>query len=131
MPRRAIRHSVPASVVLVAALTASVCAAAALDGPGPLAAVTWPASTALLVGEVVTGGATASDEYLELYNAGPEAVDLAGLEVAYVTSSGSTITRKQSWSASLLLAPGAHLLLANASGIYAAIADGTYSGGFA
>ena len=36
----------------------------------PAAAVGWPVSTALLVAEVVTGGASASDEYVEIVNAG-------------------------------------------------------------
>ena len=91
----------------------------------------WPPSSGLLVAEVVTGGASASDEYVELTNASATSVDLAGLEVAYVTSSGSTVTRKASWSTPLALEPGRHLLVANASGIYAASADATYTGGFA
>ena len=43
------------------------------------AAVTWPPSTGLVVLEVVTGGASASDEWIEIANAGPSAVDLAGM----------------------------------------------------
>ena len=58
-------------------------------------------------------------------------VDLAGLEVAYVTSSGATVTRKVAWTASLLVEPGRRVLLANALGVYAAAADATYSGGLA
>ena len=104
----------------------------ARHGPmDPAAAVTWPPSASLLVAEVVTGGVSASDEYVELTNAGSSAVDLAGLEVAYATSSGSTVTRKAAWTASLVLQPGAHLLVANALGIYAVAADATYSGGLA
>src|SRR5436190_2146901 len=61
---------------------------------GSVAAVGWPPSSGLLVAEVVTGGASASDEYVEIANAGPSPLDLAGLEVAYVTSSGATVTRK-------------------------------------
>ncbi len=115
-------------------LAASVAIAA--SGPAgstvaePAAAVTWPVST-LLLSEVQTGGASASDEFVELMNGAAAAIDLAGLEVAYVTSSGGTVTRKASWSASRVLTPGQHLLIANASGIYATIADATYSGGFA
>ena len=59
------------------------------------AAVGWPTST-LLLSEVVTGGASASDEFIELVNAGAATVDLAGLEVVYVTSSGSTVTPRRS-----------------------------------
>ncbi|HET7726876.1 MAG TPA: lamin tail domain-containing protein [Candidatus Limnocylindrales bacterium] len=102
----------------------------ALPEPAAAATVTWSPST-LLIAEVVTGGATASDEYVELTNAGGDPVDLMGLELAYVTSSGSTVTRKAVWSATTLLAPGAHLLIANASGVHAASADATYTGGFA
>ena len=100
------------------------------DGPAVLAAVAWPPSS-LVVSEVETGGATASDEFAELANTGTLAVDLNGLEVVYVTASGSTVTRKAAWSSSLVLEPGRHLLLANAAGIHAPIADATYSGGFA
>ena len=41
------------------------------------------------------------------------------------------MTRKASWSTATILEPGRHLLVANAAGIHAAIADATYSGGFA
>ena len=93
------------------------------------AAVAWPPST-LLVSELQTGGASASDEFAELTNVGPTAVDLNGLEVVYVTSTGGTITRKASWATSTVLAPGRHLLIANSLGIFASGADATYSGGF-
>ena len=59
---------------------------------------TWPPSAGLLVGEVVTGGATGSDEYVELYNAGDAPVSLAGLELAYASASGKTVTRKHTWT---------------------------------
>ncbi|HEY3523662.1 MAG TPA: lamin tail domain-containing protein, partial [Candidatus Limnocylindrales bacterium] len=96
------------------------------------AAVSWPVSSSLLVAEVVTGGpASASDEYVELTNASSTDVDLAGLEVVYVTSSGGTVTRKASWAVPTLLAPGRHVLIANAAGAFATLADATYTGGFA
>jgi uncharacterized protein YdeI (BOF family) len=97
----------------------------------PAAAVTWPPSAGLLIAEVVTGGASASDEYVEITNAGGVPADLAGVELAYVTSSGSTVTRKATWSELTQLATGQHLLVANALGAYASTADATYSGGFA
>ncbi len=68
---------------------------------------------------------------MELVNAGPVAMDLAGLEVAYATSSGATVTRKAAWTVPLVVAPGRHVLLANALGIHAGGADATYSGGLA
>jgi hypothetical protein len=99
-------------------------------GPGSPVVVSWPPST-LLVSEVMTGGSSASDEFVELTNAGPVAVDLAGLEIVYVTASGSTVTRKGSWAESVALEPGRHVLLANALGVHAPWADATYSGGLA
>jgi hypothetical protein len=97
----------------------------------PAAAVAWPPSAGALIAEVVTGGASSSDEYVEITNAGAEPADLAGMELAYITSSGSSVTRKATWSLLTLLATGQHLLVANALGAYAATADATYSGGLA
>jgi hypothetical protein len=56
----------------------------------PAAVVGWPVSTGLLVAEVVTGGASASDEFIEVTNAGPVQLDLADHEIVYVTASGAT-----------------------------------------
>jgi hypothetical protein len=99
------------------------------DGQLPVAAVGWPPSAGLLVGEVVTRGAGASDQYVEIYNAAPVALSLAELELVYVTASGATVTRKQAWS-DMALGPGGHLLIANSAGAYAGTADGLFSGGF-
>ena len=92
--------------------------------------VVWPVST-LVVSEVQTGGASASDEFVEIANQGPGPVDLIGLEVVYSTATGGTVTRKATWAASLLLEPGRRVLLANTSGVHATTADIGYSGGFA
>ncbi|HEY5520005.1 MAG TPA: lamin tail domain-containing protein, partial [Candidatus Limnocylindrales bacterium] len=94
----------------------------------PLAAVSWPPSTGLLVSELVTGGSSASDEFIELYNASAATLDLGGLELVYVTSTGGTVTKKQSWTA-LAVPAHHHVLIANSSGAWAAGADGLYSGG--
>ena len=75
-------------------------------------------------------GATGSDEYVELYNAGDGPVELGGLELVYVTASGGTATRKHAWS-DRRMPPGGRVLLANADGTFASIADHTYTGGFA
>ena len=115
-------------VVSLAALRPTASPGRAIAAPA--AAVAWPTST-LIVSEVQTGGASASDEFAEISNAGAVAVDLTGLELAYVTSTGSTVTRKASWTTATILEPGRHLLVANVSGIHAPIADATYSGGFA
>src|SRR4051812_41317695 len=96
----------------------------------PLAAVGWPPSTGLLVSEVVTGGTSASDEFIEIYNASSSTLDLANLELVYATSTGTTVTRKQTWT-SLLVPAHRHVLIANSSGRWASAADGVYSGGLA
>ncbi|MEA2632362.1 MAG: uncharacterized protein QOE66_2581, partial [Chloroflexota bacterium] len=123
---RARRAGITALVVLMMAT------ALADPGGGPrlAASVAWPPST-LVVSEVQTGGASASDEFVELANQGPVPVDLAALEVVYATSSGTTVTRKITWVNPTVLGAGKRILLANASGVYAAVADSTYSGGFA
>ncbi len=132
------RRAAAAALVLALSLAALAVGAqpdprlgSTLEPPGPLAAVTWPPSSGVLLAEVVTGGASASDEYVELTNASTVAVDLGGLELVYATSSGSTVTRKATWASPRPLAPGQHLLVANASGAFAALADATYSGGLA
>jgi uncharacterized protein YdeI (BOF family) len=125
------RRVAPFAALVVALSLAGAAFAAAVDpGPATLGAVTWPPST-LLVSEVQTGGGSASDEFAEITNVGPAPVDLAGLELVYVTSSGGTVTRKASWAASTVLDVGRHLFVANVSGVYAGLADATYSGGFA
>ena len=64
--------------------------------PALAAAVAWPVST-LVVSEFQTGGASASDEFVEIANQGPAPVDIVGLELVYATASGSTVTRKAAW----------------------------------
>ncbi|MFI5258906.1 MAG: lamin tail domain-containing protein [Candidatus Limnocylindrales bacterium] len=115
--------------LLVSLLVASATIAATMPPGLAAAATTWPPSAGLVLAEFMTGGASASDEYVEIADAGVTAADLGGCELVYVTASGSTVTRKALFSTSLLLAPGQHLLVANATGIYGPIADQTYSGG--
>ena len=126
---RARRAALTALIVVVMIGTAG-----GSDAPGGVsalaAAVGWPTSS-LVVSEVQTGGASASDEFIEIANQGSAPTDLLGVEVVYATSSGLTVTRKASWGSSRMLEPGQRLLLANASGIFAAVADATYSGGTA
>ncbi|MFI5225112.1 MAG: lamin tail domain-containing protein [Candidatus Limnocylindrales bacterium] len=122
-----------ACLIFVLGIAGSAVAGARAPSDGAIAraaAVGWPVSS-LLIGEIATGGASASDEYVEVVNGGSSSVDLAGLEVVYATSSGSTVTRKATWSTPRPLAPGQHLLIANSSGVFAGMADATYSGGFA
>ncbi len=86
----------------------------------------------LVISEVVTGGASASDELIELHNPTTVSLPLEGLEVIYVTSTGATVTRRVAWAlGAAYVPPGGHVLIANASGIYASIADATYTSGMA
>lgn len=128
-----VRRAADVALALVVALCLSSLPAAAIP-LGPRAAlaasVAWPVST-LVVSEVQMGGSSASDEFVEIANQGGAPVDLIGLEVVYATSSGSTVTRKATWSVSTVLAPGRRFLLVNSVGAYVAMGDATYTGGFA
>ncbi|MGA3030085.1 MAG: lamin tail domain-containing protein [Candidatus Limnocylindrales bacterium] len=117
--------------LLVSLLLATATIAATMPPGLPTATTSWPPSDGLVLAEVMTGGASASDEYVEIANSGTAAVDLGSCELVYVTASGSTVTRKALFSAPLPLAPGQHLLVANATGIYGPLADATYSSGLA
>ena len=128
---RARAAAAAALFAILALSTVALAAVAPRSSAGTtLADVTWPPAT-LLVSELQTGGASASDEFVEITNAGSVEVDLAGLEVVYVTSTGGTVTRKATWTTTTTLSSGRHLLIANGSGSYASIADAVYSGGFA
>jgi hypothetical protein len=108
----------------------------ALGGPsgalGAIAAhsVAWPPSRDLVIGEIVTGGERASDEYVEIYNGGSVPADLGGLELVYSTASGASVTRKATWT-SAVLEPGRHELVANRDGAFGGLADDVYAGGLA
>ena len=85
----------------------------------------------LVISELLAGGVSASDEFVELYNPSDGALPLDGVELIYVTASGATITRKASWASGAVIDPGEHLLVANEAGIFAGVADATYAGGLA
>ncbi|HYI66622.1 MAG TPA: hypothetical protein VEW95_06860 [Candidatus Limnocylindrales bacterium] len=86
----------------------------------------------LVVSEVVTGGASASDELIELYNPSSASLPLEGLELIYVTATGATVSRRAAWSLGAAeMPPGGHLLVANELGIFAPIADALYASGMA
>ena len=124
-----VRRAADVALVLVVVLCLSSLPAAAI----PIvraATVPWAVST-LVVSEVQTGGSSASDEFVEIANQGAGPVDLIGLEVVYATSTGSTVTRKATWGASTVLAPGRRFLIANSIGSFVGLGDSTYTGGFA
>ena len=80
----------------------------------------------------MTGGASASDELIEIYNPTAAALPLEGLELVYVTASGATISRRAAWELGApSVEPGRHLLVANELGVYAGIADARYASGMA
>lgn len=91
-----------------------------------------PAVDHLVVSEVVTGGASASDELIELYNPTAAALPLEGLEVVYVSATGATVSRRTAWALGApSVPPAGHVLIANTGGMFAAIADATYASGMA
>ena len=97
-------------------------------GAAPATAGDWPPSEGLLVGEVVTGGDRGADEYIELFNVSASPSPLGGLELVYVSASGKSVTRKQTFDSGQVGA-GGRVLLANVDGAFAGLADHTYSGG--
>lgn len=105
--------------------------AAAYPDPGPAASAAAPDH--LVISELLTGAASASDEFVEIFN--PTLGDLAldGLELVYVTAGGSSLTRKVGWptTGAAVVPPGRHLLVSNQAGTYASIADQLYAGGLA
>ena len=114
-------------VLLLCAAISDVARAAPIAGDQGSSATTGH----LVISEVMTGGASASDEFVELYNPDTAALPLDGLELIYVTASGATITRKATWGAGTVLGAAAHVLVANEAGVFAGVADATYAGGLA
>src|SRR4051794_22658025 len=108
---------------MAALIVVVLVAASGWPGVAPVLAgvVPWPASP-LVISEIQTGGASRSDEFGEVANQGQARVDMAGREVGYATSSGSAVTRKATWSSSRAPESGRRVLLANAAGLYAAVA---------
>ncbi|MDQ3879803.1 MAG: hypothetical protein M3295_01775, partial [Chloroflexota bacterium] len=113
-------RAVGRAIILIAAVAAS------LIGRAP-PRVAADAST-IVISELVTGGASANDELVELYNPLDVTASLSGLELVYVTASGSSVVRRAAW-ADGAIRPHGHYLIANDSGIYQTIADALYTSG--
>ena len=128
---RARRAGLPALIVLVILLIGLVPGRNHAETTGYLSPMSAGQCRPWSSPEVQTGGTSASDEFVEVANQGVAAVDIGGLELVYVTSTGGTITRKATWTSPTLLEPGRRVLAANSAGIYAGIADSSYSGGLA
>ena len=126
------RFAVSAALIAVLAIGTLGSPIAGVGGAVSVAAAvpSWPTST-LVISEIQTGGASASDEFVEIANQGAAGIDLVGLEVVYATSSGSTVTRKATWAATTVLEPGRRFLIANGAGVVGTAADAVYTGGFA
>ena len=135
VPRSAVRRPAAAIIsLLVLLLVIGRTAAFPLATEPGAAGLSAPALPTghLVVSEVMTGGASASDEFIELYNPTSGALPLEGLEVVYVTASGATVTRKAAWAAGSSSMPaGSHLLIANDAGVFLPLADLTYANGLA
>jgi len=86
----------------------------------------------IVVSELVTGGTSANDELIELYNPSVVALPLEGLELVYVSATGATVSRRAAWDLGAPeMAPGSHVLVANELGTFASIADAVYASGMA
>lgn len=135
-PSRPVVRRLATTLIALAVLALAIDRAIAIpltgDEGSPPGLVGAVATDHLVVSEVMTGGASASDEFIELYNPTAAALALDGLEVVYVTSTGATVTRKAAWASGVsTVAAGGHVLVANEAGIFAGLADVTYAGGLA
>jgi hypothetical protein len=120
------------SILVLGLATGQAVALPLADEVGGSAAPLAGVGSHLVISEVMTGGASASDELIELYNPSSAELPLEGLEVVYVTASGATVTRKASWATGAVgVPPGAHVLIANEAGILGALADVAYANGLA
>jgi hypothetical protein len=131
------------SQMLALGVLVSLGAMAALGPPRASGWTLWAADKApaaaveatvdhLVVSEVMTGGTSASDEFIELYNPTAADLPLEGLEIIYASASGATVTRKATWAVGEPTLPaGGHVLVANDAGAFAAVADATYANGLA
>ena len=100
--------------------------------PGPIARGAGQPPAHLVVSEIVTGGASASDELIEIHNPTSAPLPLEGLEVVYASASGATVSRRAAWELGAPSVPaGGHVLIANQDGLFAPIADATYASGIA
>ena len=103
---------------------------ALLATPAPVRGAT-SGRAALMFTEVLTGAASASDEYVQIESTGEDVTPLSDIELIYRSASGLTTRRLVSLAALPPLAAGGRLLLANAAGSAAGQALLTWSDGIA
>jgi Lamin Tail Domain/Collagen triple helix repeat (20 copies) len=90
-----------------------------------------PAS-AVRVNEVMTGmTGAAANEFVELVNAGSEAVDVGGYRVVYRSAAGTSDTLLGALPAGTILAPGGHYLLGGSAYAGPVAADQSFGTGLA
>ena len=115
------------ATLLVAVITSTL---ALLATPIPVRAATSERAQLMLT-EILTGAASASDEYVQIEATGAGDTPLSDVELMYRSASGLTTRRLVSLAAQLPLAAGERLLLANAVGSAAGQARLTWSEGIA
>ena len=82
------------------------------------------------INEVQTGGTTALDEFIELYNTCPDrAFDLTGYALVYRSATGTTDSPRVSFTSGGFTAGKPYFVCANSG--YAGTADATYTDGLA
>ena len=70
----------------------------------------------LVISQVQAGGvANANDEFIEIHNNGPAAVDLINYRVVYRSQDGSNDVNFMNWTASTIVQPGQYYLIASTS----------------
>jgi len=84
-----------------------------------------------LISAVLTGAASASDEYVRIEASGSAGVDLSDVELIYKSASGITTRRLVSLASVGSLVAGGSLTVANAAGSFAPTAQLTWVDGIA
>jgi hypothetical protein len=84
------------------------------------------------VNEVMTGmTGAAANEFVELVNAGTEALDASGYRVVYRSAAGTSDTLLATLPAGTIVVPGAHYLLGGSGYVGTVAADQSFSTGLA
>ena len=115
------------ATLLVGVITSTL---ALLATPAPVRGATSERAP-LMFTQILTGAASASDEYVQIEATGEGEISISDVELMYRSASGLTTRRLASLAAQLPLAGGGRLLLANAAGSAAGEARLTWSEGIA
>jgi len=115
------------ATLLIGVITSTL---ALLATPAPVRGAT-SGRAPLMFTEILTGAASASDEYVQIEATGEGVTPLSDVELIYRSASGLTTRRLVSFAALPPLAAGGRLLLANAAGSAAGQALLTWSDGIA